>query len=234
MCSPGWAVVLDSPARPGAFHSAPLILPRGVTLFVGRGVTLYASNNPRDYELAPGMSKPFLFAYQAAFSGVTGGGTIDGQGVAPELVSSYESQGFQINGITLRNAAGIHAAIYKTTGFSAKDLKIEAPGNSTASGLLLSNAVNADIGNVWIRVPGDAMELKASILGPTSMLKIRDVHVFGGRGISIGDDVFGSVRDVKLDAVFMDGAVRASALIEKERKGARRIRSARPMSVCKT
>jgi pectinesterase len=122
------------------------------------------------------------------------------------LVSSYESQGFEINGITLRNARGIHAAIYKTTGFSASDLKIEAPGSSTASGLLLSNAVSADIGNVWIRVPGDAMELKASILGPTSNLKFRDVHIFGGRGISIGDDTFGSVRNVTFDGVYMDGA----------------------------
>jgi polygalacturonase len=199
LCNPGKAVVLRSNRGRSAFHSAPLILPRGVTLFVDRGVTLYA-------DMAAGSSRPFVFAYQAAYSGITGGGTIDGQGVAPELVSSYESQGFKINGITLRNAGGIHAAIYKTTGFSVSDLKIEAPGNSTASGLLLSNAVSADIANVWIRVPGNAMELKASILGPTSNVKMRDVHVFGGRGISIGDDTFGSVRNVTFDGVYMDGA----------------------------
>src|SRR5579871_1843739 len=87
LCSPGKAVVL----RGGAFHSAPLILPRGVTLFVDRGSTLFASKNPRDYDLKPGSCgapldgkapncKPFLYSYQAAYSGVGGTGVIDGQG----------------------------------------------------------------------------------------------------------------------------------------------------------
>ena len=137
LCSPGKAVVLKG----ASFTSGPLILPRGVTLFLDRGVTLYASKNPRDYDLKPGSCgaapagntpncKPFLYSYQAAYSGVSGTGVIDGQGEtwklgnpsAPELVSSYESTGFKLAGITLRNAAGIHAAIYKTTGFVLADV----------------------------------------------------------------------------------------------------------------
>jgi len=198
LCNPGQAVVLRSSRTDSAFHSAPLILPRGVTLFVDRGVTLY--------DAGPANSKPFIFAYQAAYSGITGGGTIDGQGLATELITSYESQGFKIAGITLRNVTGIHAAIYKTTGLSVSDLKIEAPGNSAATGLLLSNAVDANVGSLWIRVPGDAIELKASILGPTSNVTIRDAHVFGGRGISIGDDTFGAVRNVTFDGLYVDGS----------------------------
>ena len=93
LCSPGEAVILKSGARNSAFHSAPLILPRGVTLYIDSNVTLYASRNPRDYDLAPGSCgaapsgnaarcKPFLYSYQAAYSGVAGGGTVDGQGAA--------------------------------------------------------------------------------------------------------------------------------------------------------
>ena len=237
LCSPGQAVILKANGANQSFHSAPLILPRGVTLFIDRGVTLYASRNPRDYDLAPGSCgaapsgnaatcKPFLYSYQAAYSGVAGAGIIDGQGAAwlgmvaqaeksgkpiavPDLLSSYESQGFRIAGITLRNAAGIHAAIFKTTGLSVADLKIDSPEkNSAAStGLLLSNAVSATITNLWVRVPGDAIALKASILGGTSNVAIRDMHVVGGRGISIGDDTFGSVRNIAFDGVFIDAGL---------------------------
>src|ERR1700720_574097 len=88
-----------------AFHSAPLILPRGVTLFIDRGVTLYASRNPRDYDLAPGSCgaaprgnaaacKPFLYSYQAAYSGVAGAGIVDGQGAAWwDMVRAGEKSG---------------------------------------------------------------------------------------------------------------------------------------------
>jgi pectin methylesterase-like acyl-CoA thioesterase len=218
LCSPGKAVILKSNARNQSFHSAPLILPRGVTLYIDRGVTLYASRNPRDYDLEPGSCgspprdsaatcKPFLYAYQAAYSGVAGAGVIDGQGVASELVASYESQGFHIAGITLRNAAGIHAAIFKTIGLTVSGVKIESPENSAAStGLLLSNAVSATVDGLWIRAPGDAIALKASILGATSNVTIRDAHIFGGRAISIGDDTYGSIRDVTFDGVSIDGA----------------------------
>src|ERR1051326_6727960 len=114
-CSPAQAVVLSG----GSFTAAPLILPRGVTLYIEEGATLNASRDPREYEIPPegkgARYKPLIFAYQAAFSGVRGAGTIDGRGVARELVTSYESQGFRIEGVTLRNAMEIHAAIYKTT-----------------------------------------------------------------------------------------------------------------------
>jgi pectin methylesterase-like acyl-CoA thioesterase len=222
LCSPGKAVVL----RGGSFESGPLILPRGVTLFLDAGTTLYASKDPRVYDLKPGSCgaapdaqppncKPFLYSYQAAYSGVKGTGVIDGQvdswktgaGSAPELVSSYESTGFTIAGVTLRNAAGIHAAIYKTNGFSMADVRIESPESSASGpGLVLSNALDASVSGVWIRVPSRAIVLKASILGPTSGVKLSDIHIFRGRGISIGDKVYGPVRSVSFDGVSIEDA----------------------------
>src|SRR5579884_3944827 len=53
-CPAGHAVVLEpSSRRNDAFLSGPLQLRRGVTLVVGRGAYLYASRNPRDYDLKP-------------------------------------------------------------------------------------------------------------------------------------------------------------------------------------
>ncbi len=189
LCDPGQAVVLAAKGGNAGFTSGPLILPRAVTLFVSRGVTLYA---------APGASRPLIFAYQAAFSGVEGEGTIDGRSPAPELVSSYESQGFHLSGVTLRNAAQTAAAIYKTIGFRSTGLKIDSPAGN-AAGMLLSNAVDADIEGAQIRVAGDSIALRSSILGPTSNVRIRGAHFSGGRGIVKGKGDEGDVRDVSVE-----------------------------------
>ena len=237
LCNPGMAVVFESKGEENAFVSGPLIVPRGVTLWIAGGITLYASSNPRDYDLRPGSCgapragpaegapaacKPFLYSYQAAFSGVAGAGAIDGQGqawwkmaptaVAPDLVSSYESQGFHVEGVALRNAAGMHLAIFKTTGPRVSGVRIESPADSRAStGILLSNTVDARISKAWIRVPAEALALKASILGGTSGVTVEGLHILGGRGIAIGDDIYGSVRDVSFEGVEVDGASTAAA-----------------------
>ena len=194
LCSPGNAVVL----RGGLFEAGPLILPRRVTLFVDSGATLMASKNVRDFDITPGSCgkpptgkqpacKPFIYSYQAAFSGVAGTGVIDGRGTPAELVSSYESTGFRVEGLTLRNGAGIHAAIYKTIDFLMRGVRIES---EAGSGVLLSNAVNPDIEGLSAHVPGSGVALTNSILGPTTGVKLRGVS---------GSIERGDVRDVKVD-----------------------------------
>lgn len=49
-CSPGKAVELVASRGKNAFMGGPLRLPAGVTLLIGKGVTLYASRNPGDYD----------------------------------------------------------------------------------------------------------------------------------------------------------------------------------------
>jgi pectinesterase len=207
LCSPGKAVVLQGDSSNTLFRSDPLILPRGVTLFIARAVTLRASSDPRAYDIRPescgrgpkdkeATCKPFLFAYQAPFSGVAGEGTIDGAGAASELVSSYESQGFSLSGVTLHSSAGIAAAIYKTTGFIANGLKIDSD-----TGILLSNAVDAKVAKTWIRAERDSIELQSSILGPTTNVAIRNVVFFGGRGIVKGSGDAGNLRNITAEGV---------------------------------
>ncbi|MHB1023957.1 MAG: pectinesterase family protein [Acidobacteriaceae bacterium] len=232
MCGPGEAVVLKAEGRRNAFLSAPLILPRGVTLFIDSGATLFASQNPRDYDLSPAscgaikkdevQCKPFLFSYQAAYSVVMGNGTIDGQGQswhhgngakglqrsAPDLVSTYESQSFKLIGITMRNAAGSPLAIYKTIGFRASDFTIDSPeGNAIAPGLLLSNSPAAIIQNAWIKITARAISIEASILGSTSHVSLQNIHIFGGQGISIGDASYGNANHIQIENATLQGAL---------------------------
>src|SRR5262249_1677269 len=55
-CPAGQAVVLQpASTRTDAFLAGPLQLKSGVVLVVDRGAYLYASRNPRDYDLKPGV-----------------------------------------------------------------------------------------------------------------------------------------------------------------------------------
>src|SRR5580692_1341021 len=54
-CKPGHAVELMVSAGYDSFLSGPLQLRRGVTLLVDKGVILFGSRNPRDYDVVPGL-----------------------------------------------------------------------------------------------------------------------------------------------------------------------------------
>jgi polygalacturonase len=90
-CPAGRAVVLERASeRTDAFLSGPLELRRGVTLVVAGGAYLFASRNPRDYDLQPGICgtitaeghgcQALLNGDGVADAGVMGDGVIDGRG----------------------------------------------------------------------------------------------------------------------------------------------------------
>ncbi len=95
-CAAGHAVVLAPEGPRNIFLSGPLHLKAGVTLLVEAGAALFASRNPRDYDVQPGSCgivaaargpgcKPFLTAENAPGAGIMGEGAIDGRGGAPLL-----------------------------------------------------------------------------------------------------------------------------------------------------
>ncbi len=96
-CEPGKAVALRPAGDNNIFLAGPLQLKPGVTLLVEEGTALFASRNPRDYDVAPGSCgivtqrggsrgcRPFLTADRAPASGIMGDGAIDGRGGAALL-----------------------------------------------------------------------------------------------------------------------------------------------------
>ena len=94
-CSPGKAVVLRSERGKDVFLSGPLHLKAGVTLLVAARTALFASRNPRDYDLTPGSCgvvaekrtncAPFISVLKAPGAGIMGDGAIDGRGGSPLL-----------------------------------------------------------------------------------------------------------------------------------------------------
>jgi polygalacturonase len=93
-CQAGHAVKLSADNSKNAFLSGPLTLPSGVTLWIDKNVTLFASRNPRDFDNKPGDNicgtvtvtntaagcVAFITASNTKNSGVVGDCTIDGRG----------------------------------------------------------------------------------------------------------------------------------------------------------
>src|SRR5215471_3534566 len=91
-CAAGKAVKLAASGNKNVFLAGPLRLRPGVTLLIAAGTALFASKNPRDYDVTPGSCglvaeqrgkcQPFILADNAPGSGVMGDGVIDGRGGA--------------------------------------------------------------------------------------------------------------------------------------------------------
>jgi polygalacturonase len=97
-CTPGKAVELRAEGEHNAFLSGPLELREGVTLLIDKGVTLYASRNPRDFDVVPGgcgisgpESRPCkpLISINVKNAAVMGDGAIDGRGDRGVLGKTY-------------------------------------------------------------------------------------------------------------------------------------------------
>jgi polygalacturonase len=88
-CAKGQAVELAPATAANAFLSAPFSIPAGVTLLVDKGVTLFASRNPKDYDDGSGMCGTVddkgkacknWISVDAHDSAIMGGGILDARG----------------------------------------------------------------------------------------------------------------------------------------------------------
>src|SRR5207253_9344048 len=94
-CTAGSAAELRAAGPNCAFLSAPLQLKPGITLLVAANTTLFASRNPRDYDVTPGprgvvdhngrRCRPRIAIERASGTAVMGDGAIDGRGGAKLL-----------------------------------------------------------------------------------------------------------------------------------------------------
>lgn len=98
-CGAGKAVELRADGERNAFLSGPLELRDGVTLLVDKGVTLYASRDPKEFETSPGTCgisgpesrpcRPLISANNVKKAAVMGDGALDGRGDRGVLGKSY-------------------------------------------------------------------------------------------------------------------------------------------------
>jgi len=103
-CKPGHSVELKPLPGKDAFLTGPLELRTGVTLLVDKGTILFASRNPRDYDIEPGLCgtvtekkypytqglsghecKPLIGGHNVSGAAIMGDGIIDGRRFAKLL-----------------------------------------------------------------------------------------------------------------------------------------------------
>jgi len=106
-CKAGMAVELAAGKGTNAYLSGPLELKEGVTLLVDKGVTLFASRNPTDYDVngpgtcgtipSKGPCKAFI-TIRAKNVGIMGDGVIDGRGGAKMLGQDTSWWGLAVKG----------------------------------------------------------------------------------------------------------------------------------------
>jgi polygalacturonase len=106
-CKPGQAAELMVSGGKNAFLSGPLTIPEGVTLLVDKGVTLFASRDPKDYDVngpgtcgtipSKGPCKAFI-TIRAKNVGIMGDGVIDGRGGAKMLGQDLSWWGLAVKG----------------------------------------------------------------------------------------------------------------------------------------
>jgi len=94
-CPIGNGVQLRADGAKNVFLSGPFHLKAGVTLLIDADTALFASRDPRDYDVTPGSCgiltekghgcKPLITAEDAPNSGIMGEGAIDGRGGAEML-----------------------------------------------------------------------------------------------------------------------------------------------------
>ncbi|WP_242128004.1 glycosyl hydrolase family 28 protein [Sphingobium sp. Sx8-8] len=155
-CPHGSAVRLVAIAGRDGFLSGPLLLKSGVTLWIDRGVTLFASRSPADYDNGSGHCgtatqqrerdcTPFITARKTSGSGIVGDGAIDGRGGS--LLTSGPNAGrrswwdvafqnkterlYQQNPLLIDVVGGDHFTLYRVKMMNAPNFHFLSDGTST-------------------------------------------------------------------------------------------------------
>lgn len=175
-CTPGRAVELKSDGLRDAFLTAPIELRQGVTLLIDKGVTLFGSRNPRDYDLLPGVAgtiteyghgcKALISATGVADTAIMGDGIIDGRGGARilgqdltwwQLAAKGRPHALQNNPRLIVFANCDNAILYRVQLRNSPNFHVSYSGGDgfTVWGIIINvpgNAHNADgidIGQPW-------------------------------------------------------------------------------------
>jgi len=233
-CASGQAVKLTTNGANNAFITGPLTLPAGVTLWVDAGTTLYATRDTNVWGSASELisvsgansgivgdgiingqgGEPNLGSTQSWWDQNAGS-----SGNSPALIAVRGATNFTLYRITLHDSPKFHVKM-GAAGFVVWGMTIKAPSkatNSAGTALSYSNAHNTDgidpgeaasdgfIVCSKISTGDDHIAIKGSSSTGVKKLVIAHNRFGAGHGMSIGSEFTGSVSDVNVYDLSIDG-----------------------------
>ncbi len=215
-------------AGAASFVSGPLRLKSHTTLEIAAGTTLEGSRNHDDY---PAMEifreegkQPLLLSENAEDITIRGGGTIDGHGegwwehrsqpdIRPRLIVFDHTKHVVMENVTVQNSPMWQIVPYYSEDVTFRNMKILAPtpqGHNT-DGIDPFSSKHVVIDHVTIDTGDDDVAIKSGqpkSAGPDDAsedIRITDCTFLHGHGLSIGSEVAGGVRHVRVERVTFKG-----------------------------
>lgn len=221
----GGIVKLAGAAR---FVSGPLLLKSHITLEIAAGTTLQASANHDDYpqmELFHEKARQgLLTARDAEDITIRGGGVIDGRGeswwphhrdpgyIRPRLIVFVRCKHVLMENITVENSPMWQITPFESEDLIFRNMKIYAPDGTSynTDGIDPFSCKHVVIDHVTIDTGDDDVAIKSGMPGstgnsPSEDISIRDCTFLHGHGLSVGSEIAGGVRHVRVERVQFQG-----------------------------
>lgn len=175
--------------------------------------------------------RPFIRFEGTRGGGIVGDGTIDGQGGqkmsgrnetgwqlarraqrtglrqnVPRLIEINHASDITLYRIRPRNASGFHVVIKQSSGVTLWGLRIDTPASArNTDGIDPISSTDVTVTHCFIRTGDDNIAIKAGKDGPARHISILNNHLYAGHGMSIGSETQGSIRDVRVKNMTLDG-----------------------------
>jgi polygalacturonase len=219
----------------GTFLTGPILLKSNVTLEIAKGAVLLGSPDRADYPMVAFARnqtvQPLLSAVNAENVTITGEGTIDGNGKVwwdyivgakdagvlgndhprPMGVVFDHTRHVHMDGVTVQNSGFWQIVPYYADDVTIRNVRILAPKSPNTDAIDPFSSSNVVIDHVFASTGDDNVAIKSGAINspgpdaPSRNITITDCTFENGHGISIGSEIAGGVRNVRVERVSFKG-----------------------------
>jgi polygalacturonase len=220
----------------GTYVSAPIDLKSNITLQLDKGAVLLGSSDHADYPAitefrAPGL-KSLVRATNVENVGITGEGTIDGNGETwwemartiknsgvlgsdhprPRLVVFDHCKHVRIEGVTIQNSPMWQVVPYYSDDVIIRNVRLLAPQHSPNTDAVDPfSSTHVVIDHLYADVGDDDIAIKSGMINspgpdsPSADITITDCTFLHGHGLSIGSEIAGGARNIRAERIHFEG-----------------------------
>jgi polygalacturonase len=219
----------------GTFLSGPILLKRGVRLWIAKNSILLASPDRADYPMVTFAHnktvQPFVSAVDTEYVAIEGDGTIDGNGKVwwdyvqgakdggvlgndhprPMGVVFDHTKHVRMEGVTVQNSGFWQIVPYYADDVVFRNLRILAPKSPNTDAIDPFSSSNIVIDHVYSSTGDDNIAIKSGPIDspgpddPSKNITITDCTFENGHGLSIGSEIAGGVQNVHAERIHFKG-----------------------------